>query len=90
MNVKPLIALAAFVAATGAFAQGSAQAERDFYVYEPTATVVGKSRAEVLAELAEARRTGELERIRSDYYGFETMQPRTNVWMAKRDVAKTR
>jgi hypothetical protein len=89
MNVKPLIALAVFVASTGAFAQGEAQAQRDFYVFEST-PAAGKSRAEVLAELAEARRTGELERIRSDYYGFETMQPRTNVWMAKRDDAKAR
>jgi hypothetical protein len=89
MNVKPLIALAAFVASTGAFAQGAAQAQRDFYVFE-SAPAAAKSRAEVVAEIAQARQTGELERIRGDYYGFESQQPRAMVWMAKRDVAKAR
>jgi hypothetical protein len=89
MNAKPLIALAALVLSAGAFAQGPVQAERDFYVAQAT-PATGKSRAEVLAEIAQARRSGELERIRGDYYGFESTQPSTTVWMAKRDVAKMR
>ena len=82
MNAKPLIALLALVASAGAFAQGEAQAQRDFYVFEST-PASAKSRADVLAEIAQARASGELERIRGDYYGFETMQPRATVWMAK-------
>ena len=89
MNAKPLIALAALVASAGAFAQGPVQAERDFYVFD-SAPVSTKTRAEVMAGVAQARETGELERIRGDYYGFETMQPRSTVWAAKRDVAKMR
>jgi hypothetical protein len=83
MNAKPLIALIALVASAGAFAQGEAQAQRDFYVFESTPAAVGKTRAEVLAELKQARESGELERIRSDYYGFETMQPRPMTRLAK-------
>ena len=89
MNAKPLIALLALVASAGAFAQGEAQAQRDFYVFETT-SAAAKSRADVMAETAQARASGELDRIRGDYYGFESQPARTTVWMAKRDVAKTR
>ena len=87
MNAKSLVAVVALVATAGAFAQTTVQAERDFYVFgsgTSAAPAGGKTRAEVLAELAEARRTGELERIRADYYGYEDMKPAHVLRLAKR------
>jgi hypothetical protein len=83
MNAKSLIALAAIVASTGAFAELRSQGEGDFEGHAATAPVAGKTRAHVLADIAEARRTGELERIRGDYYGFEDAKPAA-VHMARR------
>jgi hypothetical protein len=59
MNTKPILAFAALAVCTGAFGDVASQKQ-------PT----GKTRADVQAEAAEARRTGELDRIRGEYYGL--------------------
>jgi hypothetical protein len=72
MNTKPILAFAALAVCTGAFADLASQKKP-----------AGKTRAEVRAETAEARETGELERNRMDYYGLpDRVQPAVTLGFA--------
>jgi len=79
MNAKLTLTFAALVACAGAFAQGASQSQ-------PT----GKTRADVRAETAEARKSGELDRVREDYYGLPVHRIMTLGFAAAPSVGKTR
>jgi hypothetical protein len=80
MNAKLTLTFAALFACAGAFAQGASQ-------NQPTA---GKTRADVRAETAEARKSGELDRVREDYYGLPVHRIMTLGFAAAPSVGKTR